>query len=89
MAALLPRQNVSGPDKGSFPLDHEGLCKLEMRKYMKCLYEGGRDHMKCRTEARGYFQCRMDNKLMDKEEWSKLGFHDQVGDSPNISKSHS
>lgn len=30
---------VTPPLKGSFPLDHEGECKLSMLNYMICLHE--------------------------------------------------
>ncbi|KAF2897050.1 hypothetical protein ILUMI_09129, partial [Ignelater luminosus] len=61
------------PDKGSFPLDHEGLCKKLMIKYMKCLRTNDNDNSFCREEARDYLACRMDNNLMTREDWSKLG----------------
>lgn len=62
------------PDKGSFPLDHDGVCKKTMSKYMKCLFNNNSDNSMCRTEARGYLECRMEHNLMAKEEWAKLGF---------------
>lgn len=72
----------TAPDKGSFPLDHEGLCKKLMVKYMWCLKENDSDNSKCREEARSYLSCRMDNDLMKKEEWTKLGFHQVETKSP-------
>ncbi|XP_022904112.1 cytochrome c oxidase assembly protein COX19 [Onthophagus taurus] len=65
------------PDKGSFPLDHEGICKKSMLKYMICLKQNDNDNNSCREEAKTYLQCRMDNNLMAKEEWPKLGFQKQ------------
>ncbi|XP_014254394.2 cytochrome c oxidase assembly protein COX19 [Cimex lectularius] len=65
------------PEKGSFPLDHEGRCKKVMLKYMLCLRESKDINTKCRKEAKDYLSCRMDNNLMAKEEWSKLGFKDE------------
>lgn len=62
------------PQKGSFPLDHEGVCKNVMVKYMKCLNLNRNNNSDCREEAKLYLGCRMDNNLMTKEEWSKLGF---------------
>lgn len=62
------------PDKGSFPLDHENLCKRVMLQYMGCLRQNQDDNSKCREQAQAYLQCRMDNNLMAREEWSKLGF---------------
>lgn len=66
----------SPPDKGSFPLDHEGLCKKFMIKYMVCLHKNDNDNSMCREEAQYYLGCRMENNLMTKEDWSKLGFSD-------------
>lgn len=62
------------PDKGSFPLDHENLCKIQMVKYMSCLRNNRDDNSLCREYAKEYLQCRMDNNLMAKEEWKHLGF---------------
>lgn len=64
------------PDKGSFPLDHDGICKKLMVRYMSCLRKNNNSNTICRDEAKEYLQCRMDNNLMAKEEWSKLGFTD-------------
>lgn len=69
----------TAPDKGSFPLDHENLCKRVMLKYMGCLRINKDDYSKCRDDAQAYLHCRMENQLMAKEEWSKLGFES----SPN------
>lgn len=62
------------PEKGSFPLDHEGLCKQFMLKYLICLKQKEQENTQCRVEAKAYFDCRMRNKLMVEEEWSKLGY---------------
>lgn len=64
------------PDKGSFPLDHEGVCKKLMLKYMVCLSTHRNNNSECREEAKAYLGCRMENQLMAKEDWSKLGFGD-------------
>jgi cytochrome c oxidase assembly protein subunit 19 len=66
------------PDKGSFPLDHEGECKTFMLKYMKCLHQGDGVNTECRQAAKDYLECRMDRQLMAREEWSKLGYADMV-----------
>lgn len=66
----------TAPDKGSFPLDHDGVCKLTMLRYMNCLKSNREDISNCREETKNYLQCRMDNNLMAKEEWSYLGFKD-------------
>lgn len=62
------------PDKGSFPLDHDGVCKTTMVKYMKCLFNNNSNNSMCRLEAKEYLACRMENNLMAKEDWDKLGF---------------
>jgi len=64
------------PEKGSFPLDHEGECKELMLKYMKCLHQGENTNSQCRQAAKDYLECRMDRQLMAREEWSKLGYGD-------------
>lgn len=64
------------PQKGSFPLDHEGECKKFMIKYMLCLRENQNENSKCREESQKYLGCRMEKGLMAKEEWSKLGYSD-------------
>lgn len=73
------------PDKGSFPLDHENACKLQMTKYMNCLRNCSNDNSNCRIEAKEYLQCRMDNELMAKEEWKSLGYNG-VENVPNSSQ---
>lgn len=65
------------PDKGSFPLDHEGLCKKSMVKFMQCLAKENNNNSACRRETKEYLDCRMRNNLMAKEEWSKLGFAEE------------
>lgn len=65
------------PDKGSFPLDHDNICKKLMLKYMNCLRINNDSNNKCREEAKNYLACRMDNDLMAKEDWTKLGFTEE------------
>ncbi|VDK43818.1 unnamed protein product [Anisakis simplex] len=72
---------VSPPLKGSFPLDHEGECKLSMLNYMICLHENKNVNDKCRHLAKAYLKCRMDNDLMTKEDMAKLGFSDKDKDT--------
>ncbi|KAK1119251.1 hypothetical protein K0M31_013441 [Melipona bicolor] len=66
------------PDKGSFPLDHEGVCKKLMIKYMRCLLDNKNENTMCRDVIKNYLACRMDNELMAREDWSNLGFSDEV-----------
>lgn len=68
------------PEKGSFPLDHEGICKRSMLQYMVCLADNKRDNSKCRQESKEYLECRMNNVLMTKEDLSNLGFSDTTNE---------
>ncbi|UJR26965.1 hypothetical protein I4U23_008272 [Adineta vaga] len=68
------------PERGVFPLDHEGECKETMLKYMLCLSRHDNKPSQCQAESKDYFQCRMDRKLMKKHEWEDLGyFQEQQG----------
>ncbi|RSH79792.1 Cytochrome c oxidase assembly protein cox19 [Apiotrichum porosum] len=71
---------VLPPQRGSFPLDHDGDCKTFMLSYMKCLKANKSDSGECRLEARGYLQCRMDHGLMDQDDMQNLGLGDVGGD---------
>lgn len=75
------------PEKGSFPLDHEGDCKSFFAKYMICLHKNDQKNTACRVEAKDYLNCRMENNLMAPEKWSKLGYADleakEKKDNPN------
>ncbi|XP_067939188.1 uncharacterized protein [Watersipora subatra] len=62
------------PDKGSFPLDHQGVCKEAMMKYMNCLNDKDMENGQCRDLSKDYLQCRMDHNLMTKEDWRYLGY---------------
>ncbi|RZF42680.1 hypothetical protein LSTR_LSTR001475 [Laodelphax striatellus] len=81
--------NPTAPDKGSFPLDHEGLCKKEMIKYMICINQNNRDNSACRQQAKDYLSCRMENNLMSREEWPKLGFGEDGEDDSTTEKQKS
>ncbi len=43
---------------------------------MYCLKDNSHVNDKCRMEALRYFKCRMDNNLMEKQEFDKLGYTD-------------
>ncbi|GAB1608820.1 cytochrome c oxidase assembly protein COX19-like [Argonauta hians] len=75
------RQTVRPPEKGSFPLDHEGQCKMFMIRYMKCLNANRNENTKCREESKEYLECRMNNNLMTKENFSKLGYKEDVSET--------
>nr|XP_054762757.1 cytochrome c oxidase assembly protein COX19-like [Lytechinus pictus] len=75
------------PEKGSFPLDHEGECRKFKELFMDCLRENNQDNHKCRLESKNYLECRMERDLMKREPLSKLGFSDLgdkgAGSTPN------
>ncbi|KAJ5118175.1 uncharacterized protein N7515_010398 [Penicillium bovifimosum] len=50
------------PERGSFPLDHEGECKHIISGYLKCIkLNKGTNDEACRKLAKEYLACRMDN----------------------------
>ncbi|CAE6475526.1 unnamed protein product [Rhizoctonia solani] len=61
------------PDRGSFPLDHEGECKSFMTSYLRCLFKNKNDITPCRHLNRDYLECRMKRGLMERDNWSNLG----------------
>ena len=65
------------PIKGSFPLDHDGECKKEMLEYVICMQENKADNSKCRAGAKEYLNCRIKNKLMDRQDLEMFGFNDE------------
>ena len=67
------RVQVKAPERGIFPLDHDGECKSSMKDYLLCLNENKRDHFPCKALSRAYSQCRMDRNLMAKEDLDNLG----------------
>ncbi|KAG0657918.1 dual specificity protein kinase kns1 [Monosporozyma unispora] len=70
MRALLP----TPPERGSFPLDHEGECRDKMLKYLKCMkLVENNNAPNCRLLAKEYLRCRMEKGLMTPDEWSHLG----------------
>lgn len=62
------KQIVKPPQRGIFPLDHDGDCKARMKEYLGCLESEKSSHYKCRELSRAYLQCRMDANLMAKED---------------------
>ncbi|KAK9717349.1 Cytochrome c oxidase assembly protein cox19 [Basidiobolus ranarum] len=66
--------NASPPDRGSFPLDHEGECKEAMMEYMECLKQNKAVNGACRDLSKAYLKCRMERDLMTKDDFKNLGF---------------
>ena len=71
----------TAPEKGSFPLDHEGECKKPMLHYMICLRQHSNNNAECRSLAKDYLDCRMNHRLMIREDWNKLGFGDLIAEN--------
>ncbi|WVN89341.1 cytochrome c oxidase assembly protein COX19 [Cryptococcus depauperatus CBS 7841] len=68
----------SPPQRGSFPLDHDGECKAAMVAYLKCMKENANDNGKCRLQSKNYLECRMDKGLMQRDDMINLGLGDVV-----------
>ncbi|KAI9462344.1 hypothetical protein BJY52DRAFT_1116313 [Lactarius psammicola] len=71
---------VTPPNRGSFPLDHYGECKEFMTQYLECLKSNSSTSSECRHLNRDYLNCRMQNGLMEKDEWKNLGLSNLRGD---------
>ncbi|KAF2018864.1 cytochrome c oxidase assembly protein COX19 [Aaosphaeria arxii CBS 175.79] len=65
------------PERGSFPLDHDGECKHIMLSYLQCIrsHRGSNDP-ECRNLSKSYLSCRMDRNLMAHDSFKNLGFGD-------------
>lgn len=62
-------------------MDHYGECTAHMKDYLQCMkFTGNQNAPNCRSLAKKYLQCRMDNNLMDKSDWESLGLVDLPGD---------
>lgn len=68
------RVKVKPPERGIFPLDHDGECKAPMKMYLQCLKDNSQDNFPCKDLSKAYLQCRMDRELMAKEDLKDLGF---------------
>ncbi|KAH7026349.1 uncharacterized protein B0I36DRAFT_249293 [Microdochium trichocladiopsis] len=67
------------PERGSFPLDHDGECKDVMKQYLACIKKvKGVNEDQCRNIAKAYLSCRMDKNLMARDEFKNLGFQDEA-----------
>ena len=73
-----PILQANPPDRGSFPLDHDGQtssfcvqslipvlgeCKEMMKVYLKCLKEHGSASSPCRGVSKVYLDCRMQRSV--------------------------
>jgi len=67
------------PERGSFPLDHDGECKHVMTSYLSCIRKvKGVNDAQCRELAKSYLACRMDRNLMARDDFKNLGFGEEV-----------
>ncbi|KAG6059470.1 hypothetical protein E4U17_006199 [Claviceps sp. LM77 group G4] len=72
---VLPSTRPTPPERGSFPLDHDGECKHVMTTYLACIKKvRGLNDDECRNIAKAYLSCRMDRNLMARDEFKNLGF---------------
>ncbi|KAA8566948.1 hypothetical protein MFRU_007g01130 [Monilinia fructicola] len=77
----------SPPERGSFPLDHDGECKSVMQNYLNCMKKvRGMNDPECRGLAKSYLSCRMDRNLMAKDEFKNLGFPDEESELNGVGK---
>ncbi|KAJ7081974.1 hypothetical protein C8R43DRAFT_338526 [Mycena crocata] len=70
------------PDRGSFPLDHYGECKDQMKLYMSCLRDNSSTSSPCRLLSKDYLDCRMNKGLMERDDWKNLGFENKETKEP-------
>ncbi|KAK3397710.1 hypothetical protein B0T20DRAFT_229492 [Sordaria brevicollis] len=71
----LPTTKPTPPQRGSFPLDHDGECKHVMKTYLACIKRvKGVNEDECRSLAKAYLACRMERNLMAKDDFKNLGF---------------
>ncbi|KAG6016274.1 hypothetical protein E4U43_008085 [Claviceps pusilla] len=71
----LPSTRPNPPQRGSFPLDHDGECKHVMNNYLACMKKvRGLNDDECRNLAKTYLSCRMDRNLMARDDFKNLGF---------------
>ncbi|OIW34737.1 hypothetical protein CONLIGDRAFT_18588 [Coniochaeta ligniaria NRRL 30616] len=77
----LPSTKPTPPQRGSFPLDHEGECTNVMKSYLACIKKvRGVNEDECRNLAKSYLACRMEHNLMAKDEFKNLGFKESPED---------
>ncbi|PFH63328.1 hypothetical protein XA68_13785 [Ophiocordyceps unilateralis] len=75
----LPLTKPTPPQRGSFPLDHDGECKHAMSDYLSCMKKArGFNGEDCRILAKAYLACRMDRNLMERDDFKNLGFAESL-----------
>jgi cytochrome c oxidase assembly protein subunit 19 len=86
---LSPRQGRdpgigSGPQQGSFPLDHLHECDTTVERYYRCLRENHNYTPKCRDEVREYLVCRRKNELMTENDYKAAGIRSKDAPAPEF-----
>lgn len=64
------------PDRGSFPLDHDGTCKDIAKDYLACIKASNGNALMCRKISAKYMKCRIENNLLADEPLTHLGFRE-------------
>ena len=72
------RLQLKPPERGIFPLDHDGECKPLVELFLNCLKDNKNDHFYCRESSKAYLKCRMDKNLMKSEDLSNLGLGEKA-----------
>jgi len=67
------RVQAKPPERGVFPLDHDGECKAHMKDFLACLRQSNSDHFPCRHLSAKYLECRMEKELMAKDDLNNIG----------------
>ncbi|KAK3192765.1 Cytochrome c oxidase assembly protein cox19 [Lecanicillium sp. MT-2017a] len=68
----LPTTKPTPPQRGSFPLDHDGECKQVMTEYLACMKQArGVNQNQCRELAKAYLA-----NLMARDDFKNLGFQE-------------
>ena len=70
---------IKPPLRGSFPLDHDHICQPHVLEFINCVKGNRGDSQPCRDIAKKYFECRMENELMEKGSLEDIGFFDGEG----------
>ncbi|KAI9172919.1 Cytochrome c oxidase assembly protein cox19 [Blastocladiella emersonii ATCC 22665] len=73
----LTNATVLPPERGAFPLDHDGECKQLVTEYLKCLKGNKGNNATCKDLSKRYLECRMQRGLMAKDNMENLGFTDK------------
>ncbi|RYG68183.1 coiled-coil-helix-coiled-coil-helix domain-containing protein [archaeon] len=73
------RVQTRAPERGVFPLDHDGECKVHVKAFLECLKEHDNDHYPCKDFSKAFLKCRMERNLMAPDDLDNLGFSEGKG----------